>query len=177
MGRSCSEYFSCRVRHDKHDRLTRHTTRQEHDKLHDPYLLSHTTAIYQFYIMVTSKDKQSQTVPCWLSKKDAAIAFFLIDAGFTYRGSFPDLNEDVTNSCPICTLEGWKLGVALGELVLSAFFDGALFNKPFEAETRHDFNREVESVKQVIEQAVNEWSSSHPQAVQLGLALENFLGE
>ena len=116
-------------------------------------------------------------IPCWLSKKDAAIALSLIDAGFTYCGSFPDLNEDVTNSCPIETKEGWKLGVALGELVLNAFADGALFNKPFEAETRHDFNREVESVKQVIEQAVNEWESSHPQAVQLGLALEDFLGE
>ncbi|MEQ8469380.1 hypothetical protein [Coleofasciculus sp. E1-EBD-02] len=121
--------------------------------------------------MVNSREKQSQTVPCWLSNKDAAIALSLIDAGFTYCGSFPDLNEDGTNSCPIETFHGWKLGVALGELVLSAFFDGALFNKPFEAETRQDFNREVESVKRVIEQAANEWESSHPQAVQLSLAL------
>jgi hypothetical protein len=116
-------------------------------------------------------------IPCWLSKKDAAIALSLINAGFTYRGSFPDLNEDVTNSCPICTFNGWKLGVALGELVLNAFADGALFNKPFEAETREDFNREVESVKRVIGQAVNEWEASHPQAVQLGLALEEFFWE
>lgn len=119
--------------------------------------------------MVTSREKDSSYVPCWLSKRDAAIAHALIDAGFTYYGSFPDLNEDVTNSCPIETFHGGKLGVALGELVLSAFFDGALFNKPFKAETRQDFNREVESVKRVIEQAVNEWSSSHPQAVQLCL--------
>lgn len=119
--------------------------------------------------MVTSREKQSQTFPCWLSKKDVAIALSLIDAGFTYCGTFSDLNENVTNSCPICTLEGWKLGVALGELVLSAFFDGALFNKPFEAETRQDFNREVENIKQVIGQAVKEWELSHPQAVQLCL--------
>ena len=126
--------------------------------------------------MVTSREKHSSYVPCWLSKKDAAIAHVLIDAGFTYCGSFPDLNEDVTNSCHICTFHGWKLGVALGELVLSAFFDGALFNKPFKAETRQDFNREVESVKRVIEQAVNEWSSSHPQAVQRKFVLgERFL--
>lgn len=171
MGQSCSEHFSCRVRHDKHDRLTRHTTRQAHDKLHDTYLLSRKTAIYQFYIMVIPREKHLQIVPCWLSKKDVAIAHALIDAGFTYYGSFPDLNEDVTNSCPIETFHGGKLGVALGELVLSAFFDGALFNKPFKAETRQDFNREVESVKRVIEQGVNEWSSSHPQAVQLSLAL------
>lgn len=108
-------------------------------------------------------------IPCWLSKKDAAIAQTLIDAGFTYRGSFPDLNEDLTNSCPICTFNGWKLGVALGELVLNAFADGALFNKPFEAETREDFDRKVESVKRTIRQAVKEWESSHPQPIQLCL--------
>jgi len=108
-------------------------------------------------------------IPCWLSKKDAAIANALIDTGFTYYGSFPDLNENVTNSCPICTFHGWKLGVALGELVLNAFADGALFNKPFEAETRQDFDREVEKIKQVIGQAVKEWELSHLQPIQLCL--------
>jgi hypothetical protein len=119
--------------------------------------------------MVTSREKQSSYVPCWLSNKDVAIAQALIDAGFTYHGTFSDLDEDETNSCPIETFHGWKLGVALGELVLSAFADGALFNKPFEAETREDFDREVEKVKQAIGQAVKEWELSHQKTIQLGL--------
>jgi hypothetical protein len=127
--------------------------------------------------MVTSREKQSQTVPCWLSKKDAAIAQALIDAGFTYFGTFSDLDEDETNSCPICTFQGWKLGATIGELFLDAFADGALYYRPFEAETRQDFNREVEKVKRTIRQAVKEWELSHPQPIQLCLAIEKFCGE
>ena len=75
----------------------------------------------------------------------------------------------MTNSCHIKTFHGWKLGVTLGEHFLEVFRDGALFNKPFEAETRQDFDREVESVKRVIGQAVKEWELSHPQPIQLCL--------
>jgi len=108
-------------------------------------------------------------IPCWLSKKDAAIAQALIDAGFTYRGTFSDLNEDETDSCPICTFHRWKLGATIGELFLDAFVDGALYYRPFEAETRQDFDHEVEKVKQIIGQAVKEWELSHPQPIQLCL--------
>jgi len=42
-------------------------------------------------------------IPCWLSKKDAAIAQALIDAGFTYFGTFSDLNLDRGYPCKTTT--------------------------------------------------------------------------
>ncbi len=115
------------------------------------------------------QDNHPQKIPCWLSRKDAAIAQALIDAGFTYFGTFSDLNEDETNSCPICTFHGWKLGVTIGEPFLDVFADGVLYYRPLKADTREDFDCEVEKIKDIIYQAVRGWESEQPQIIQLSL--------
>lgn len=87
-----------------------------------------------------------QQLPCWLSSKDKAIADALLQAGYHYCG----LTENFLFAEEYAIrYKGWRIAGAIGECVLDAECDGALFSKCMEGQ-EEQFEAEIRALKQLI---------------------------
>lgn len=96
-------------------------------------------------------------LPCWLSPKAQAVAAALIEAGYCYCGLTENFIffEEYSIRCG-----QWRIAGAIGECVLDAEHDGALFSKCLEAEENPDFEGEIKRVKKLIRDTEKAWDDA-----------------
>ena len=111
--------------------------------------------------------------PCWLSARDAAIGFALVEkADYAYIGTvdeFVSYDEELGTGYKLALCHGWQLASAYGEVGLEAVKDGAVFAKCLEVLPDIDFEAEVRRAKRVIKAAASLWEESHVVGFQLSL--------